>query len=398
MTVLRKTTTSHHFIRLSRNKQVWGLLPEHGRLHLLSSHPENDEYQQRSIKHHSQDESLGCLLCCPPWFGLFSWHPGELPYPGSLGFHVRRSVISIWIINLSVSDLLATASLPFFTLFMARGNTWTLGTTFCHFHSSIFFLNMFVSGFLLAAISLDRCLIVMTPVWAQNHRNIHTARKICGLIWVLALLCTIPFCLFRDTIPQCSGRIMCYYNYAQFLPAGQFDLPSLCERRQESLALMKLFLAFLIPLMIIIISYVIVTVRLKRRGWRRPFCFVRLVVAVVVCFIFCWAPYHFLSTLEALVSHTSPLQGVTAHVLPAAASVTFLNSVFNPILYVFSCPDLCSKIRHSLGAVMEAVLTEDLLEAAWRRSTQSYSGQKGRPSLPTVSVEEEQEHELTPRK
>uniref|UniRef100_A0A3Q3JSB3 G-protein coupled receptors family 1 profile domain-containing protein n=1 Tax=Monopterus albus TaxID=43700 RepID=A0A3Q3JSB3_MONAL len=261
---------------------------------------------------------------------------------GVVGFRVRHSVISIWILNLAASDLLATSSLPFFTLYMARGNTWTLGTTFCRIHSSIFFLNMFVSGFLLAAISMDRCLVVLRPIWAQNHRSIQIVSKVCGVIWALAV-------------------VLCYYNYARLLSGEQNaeTLKALCRHRKVALAFMKLFLAFLIPLLIIILSYVAVNANLARRGCRRPLRFVRLVIAVVVSFILCWAPYHFFIVMEVMAS-LGTVQTFASKALPVAATIGFLNSVLNPILYVFSCPDLCSKIRHSLGAVMESVLTEDL--------------------------------------
>ncbi|XP_054457716.1 prostaglandin D2 receptor 2-like [Anoplopoma fimbria] len=286
-----------------------------------------------------------------------------------VGFHVRRSVIRIWILNLAASDLLATASLPFFTLYMARGRTWTLGTTFCRIHSSIFFLNMFVSGYLLAAISMDRCLVVLRPVWAQNYRNFKLVGRICGVIWALAVVSTISFYIFRDTIVLPNGKILCYYNYARFLPAEPFDLGSLCQQRKEALVFMKLFLSFLIPLLIIILSYAGVNVVLARRGGRRPFRFVRLVVAVVVSFVLCWAPYHFFIIMEVMAPIGHPAHKLAVTALPISASISFLNSVLNPILYVFSCPDLCRKIRHSLGAVMESVLAEDLAEFARRRST-----------------------------
>ncbi len=288
---------------------------------------------------------------------------------GVVGFHVRRSIISIWILNLAASDLLATASLPFFTLYMASGNTWTLGATFCRIHSSIFFLNMFVSGFLLAAISLDRCLVVLRPVWAQNYRSVQLVGKICGVIWALAVLFTIPFYIFRDTIRQPNGKILCYYNFAQFLPSGTYDVDALCKHRKEALAFMKLFLAFLIPLLIIILSYAAVSSSLARRGCRRPFRFVRLVVAVVVSFVLCWAPYHLFIIIEVVATKGQPAQIIASRALPISATIGFLNSILNPILYVFSCPDLCKKIRHSLGAVMESVLAEDLAEMARRRST-----------------------------
>ncbi|XP_038588011.1 prostaglandin D2 receptor 2-like [Micropterus salmoides] len=284
---------------------------------------------------------------------------------GVVGFHVRRSVISIWILNLAASDLLATASLPFFTLYMARGHTWTLGATFCRIHSSIFFLNMFVSGFLLAAISMDRCLVVLRPVWAQNHRNVQLVVKICGVIWALAAVCTIPFYIFRDTI-EYKGKILCYYNYARFLPANS---TALSKQRKEALAFMKLFVSFLIPLLIIILSYAAVNASLARRGCRRPFRFVRLVVAVVVSFVLCWAPYHFFIVMEVMSPDGHPVHKFAGKALPTAATIGFLNSVLNPVLYVFSCPDLCNKIRHSLGAVMESVLAEDLADLARRRST-----------------------------
>ncbi|KAM4564575.1 prostaglandin D2 receptor 2-like isoform 1-T2 [Fundulus diaphanus] len=288
---------------------------------------------------------------------------------GVVGFRVNRSIISIWILNLAASDLLATSSLPFFTLYFARGSTWTLGSTFCRIHSSIFFLNMFVSAFLLAAISLDRCLVVVQPVLAQNYRTIELVGKICAVIWALAAICTIPFYMFRDAIPLPSGKFLCYYSYSLYLPSKPFDLKALCKQRKIGLAFMKLFFAFLIPLVIIILSYVAVNLTLARRGCRRPFRFVRLVIAVVVTFVLCWAPYHLMIIIEVLASKGSKAQQVATKALPIAATIGFLNSVLNPILYVFSCPDLCRKIRHSLGAVMESVLAEDLAELARRRST-----------------------------
>lgn len=315
---------------------------------------------------------------------------------GIVGFHVRRTVISIWILNLAASDLLATASLPFFTLYMARGNTWTLGPTFCRIHSSIFFLNMFVSAFLLAAISMDRCLVVLRPVWAQNHRNIKVVQKTCGVIWLMAVLCTVPFYIYRDTIPY-KGKIMCYYHYTRaFLPSPPYDLKALSKQRKEGLALMKLFLGFLIPLLIIIFSYSAVNAALVRRKCRRSFRFVRLVVAVVVTFVLCWAPYHFFIIAEMMSNDNSSLKKTATAALPVSATIGFLNSVLNPILYVFSCPDLCSKIRLSLGAVMESVLAEDLFEMARRRSTMRGSisnaefSMKRKDSTATVSLREDQ--------
>uniref|UniRef100_A0A3P9JGL4 Crossover junction endonuclease MUS81 n=1 Tax=Oryzias latipes TaxID=8090 RepID=A0A3P9JGL4_ORYLA len=268
-----------------------------------------------------------------------------------VGFYIRRSIISTWILNLAASDLLTSAFLPFFTLYMAQGNNWILGKTFCRIYSSIFFFNMHFSGFLLAAISLDRCLVVVRPVWAQNYRSIKGVKRICAGIWVLAIICIIPFFLFRDIIKVGDGRNLCYYNYALYPPSDLNDLQALCKQRKEILAFTKFLLAFLIPLLVIIFSYLAVNSILARRGCRRgPLRLVRLVT-----FFLCWAPYHLLIIMEVMAPNKHPVKKLTEKALPVAATIAFLNATLNPILYVFSCNDLRMKIRYSFGAVMERV-------------------------------------------
>ncbi|XP_012725666.2 prostaglandin D2 receptor 2 isoform X2 [Fundulus heteroclitus] len=88
-----------------------------------------------------------------------------------LGFRLRRrTVASVWMLNLAMSDFLATLTLPLFTFYLYSSNSWELGSVLCIAQVSIFFFNMFVSAFLLAAISLDRLILVAKPVWSQNHR------------------------------------------------------------------------------------------------------------------------------------------------------------------------------------------------------------------------------------
>ncbi|MGH0171123.1 UNVERIFIED_CONTAM: hypothetical protein FKN15_060245 [Acipenser sinensis] len=284
-----------------------------------------------------------------------------------IGFRVRRTVLSVWILNLAASDFLASLSLPFFAYFLAKGHTWTLGNTFCKIHSSMFFLNMFVSGLLLATVSVDRCLVVLYPVWSQNHRDVRLATRVCLGIWVLAIINTIPFYIFRDTIERVDGGIMCYYNYALYSSPDD-DIESLCAVRQDFLATSKFILSFLIPLLVIISSYTAVSLRIKRRNKRRSNRFFKLIAAVIVTFILCWIPYHIFSLLEVTSRNQPNLKVIVGKYLPLVASLTFINCVINPFLYVFSCPDFTAKIRQSLTVVMESVLVEDV-DLNRRRST-----------------------------
>ncbi|XP_020831760.1 prostaglandin D2 receptor 2 isoform X2 [Phascolarctos cinereus] len=274
-----------------------------------------------------------------------------------VGCRMHQTVVTTWVLHLALSDLLATASLPFFTYFLAVGHTWKLGTTFCKLHSSIFFLNMFASGFLLSAISLDRCLQVVKPVWAQNRRTVAAARKVCLVLWGLALLNTIPYFLFRDTITRQDSRIMCYYNVLLHNPGTDRD--ATCSRRQMALAVSKFLLAFAIPLGIIGACYVAVSLQVRHRCRHHPSRFVRLVMAVIAAFVLCWLPYHVFSLLEVQAHHDPSLRPLVLLALPFATSLAFINSVVNPFLYVLTCPDVLEKLRHSLRCVLENVLVED---------------------------------------
>ncbi|KAM9658158.1 prostaglandin D2 receptor 2 [Trichechus inunguis] len=274
-----------------------------------------------------------------------------------VGCRMRQTVVTTWVLHLALSDLLATASLPFFTYFLAVGHTWELGTTLCKLHSSIFFLNMFASGFLLSAISLDRCLQVVRPVWAQNHRTVAAAHKVCLGLWALAVLNTVPYFLFRDTIPRRDGRIMCYYNVLLLSPGSDRD--ATCNSRQAALAISKFLLAFLVPLAIIASSHATVSVQLRHRGRRRSSRFVRLVAAVVAAFALCWGPYHVFSLLEARAHANASLRPLVMRGLPFVSSLAFINSVINPLLYVLTCPDVLHKLRRSLRSVLESVLVDD---------------------------------------
>lgn len=274
-----------------------------------------------------------------------------------VGCRMRQTVVTTWVLHLALSDLLAAASLPFFTYFLAVGHSWELGTTFCKLHSSVFFLNMFASGFLLSAISLDRCLQALRPVWAQNHRTVAAAHRVCLALWALAALNTVPYYVFRDTVPRRDGRIMCYYNLLLLSPGPDHD--ATCNSRHVGLAVSKFLLAFLAPLAIIAASHLAVSARLRHRGRPRSGRFVRLVAAVVAAFALCWGPYHVFSLLEAR-SHGDPaLRPLVWRGLPFVTSLAFFNSVLNPLLYVLTCPDMFRKLRRSLRSVLESVLVED---------------------------------------
>lgn len=338
-----------------------------------------------------------------------------------VGFRLRqRTVASIWVLNLAMSDFLATLTLPLFTLYLNSGHSWELGNPLCKVQTFIFFFNMFVSAFLLAAISLDRLLLVTKPVWSQNHRSVAGAWKVCILGWLWAAANALPYYVFRSVTETKHKRKLCYHNFAMY---SSYATPERdCNMRQWTTAISKLLLAFILPLAVIAGSYIKIGLSLRSRNRRRkqsatrltddlitlnrnqqsrtthgrtaatnklslkflipgpslttkegPLTpttpnltsqsqlsqsFTKMVTSVITAFALCWAPYHIFCMIEVAAQYNMEYLKLVEVGLPLATTLAFLNPLLNPILYVFSCPRFCVRIRQSLGAVFDGLVEE----------------------------------------
>ncbi|XP_049738324.1 C3a anaphylatoxin chemotactic receptor [Elephas maximus indicus] len=139
------------------------------------------------------------------------------------GLKMQRTVNTVWFLHLTAADLLCCLSLPFSLAHLALQGHWPYGWLLCKLIPSIIILNMFASVFLLTAISLDRCLLVLKPIWCQNHRNVRTAFAICGCIWVVAFAMCIPVFLYREMFTV-DNHNMCGYNFGVYSSLDYSDL------------------------------------------------------------------------------------------------------------------------------------------------------------------------------
>lgn len=128
------------------------------------------------------------------------------------GLKMQRTVNTVWFLHLTLADFLCCLSLPFSLAHLALQGHWPYGWLLCKLIPSVIILNMFASVFLLTAISLDRCLLVLKPIWCQNHRNVRTAFTVCGCIWVVAFIMCIPVFMYREMFTV-DDHNMCGYNF-----------------------------------------------------------------------------------------------------------------------------------------------------------------------------------------
>ncbi|XP_072250627.1 C3a anaphylatoxin chemotactic receptor-like [Leuresthes tenuis] len=275
------------------------------------------------------------------------------------GFRMKRTVNSVWFLNLALADFLFTAFLIFSIVSLYQDYQWHFGEFMCKLNSFVSLVNMFASVFLLAAISLDRCLTIWAVVWAQNKRTVRKAQILSTVIWLTAGICSVPYATFRKM----------YRNFCAY--------PEMTKKQYWSLYVFRFVVGFLIPFLVIFSSYVAIAVRAKRLQNTRRWRTIRIIFSMVFAFFICWLPFHVLSFIELKINSRKSIVRVLS---PLAVSLAFMNSCLNPILYVFMCDEFQKKLRKSICFVLESALAEDRLSYASSHSLTSHLSRISRKS------------------
>uniref|UniRef100_A0A3Q4GWY6 Formyl peptide receptor 1 n=1 Tax=Neolamprologus brichardi TaxID=32507 RepID=A0A3Q4GWY6_NEOBR len=282
------------------------------------------------------------------------------------GFKMKKTVNTVWFLNLAVADFLFTAFLPLSVTYTALDFHWPFGKFMCKLNTTISFLNMFASVYILVVISVDRCVSVVWPVWAQNHRNVRKASYVSLCVWVVALILSAPYFIFRDIGPSYHNKdiINCFNNFALSDDEDTYDETQLF--RHQAMIFTRFLLGFVVPFTVIVSCYAVIIHRLRRNRTlanqsSRPF---KIIAAIIITFFLCWAPFHIMGLIE-MANHmpeysSEILDDITTIGLPIATSMAFLNSCLNPLLYVFMGQDFKDKVRKSILIVLESAFQEEV--------------------------------------
>ncbi|KAM3924751.1 proto-oncogene Mas-like [Leptodactylus fuscus] len=165
--------------------------------------------------------------------GLVVWY---------LSFKIKKTTSSIYIFNLAVAD---AGFLLFAIVFHIFGMIFALMP---HLESKyedehvikligvIILACLFgynTSLCLLAAISIERCLSVLFPIWYYCNRPRHTSSIVCSLIWSIScILCALEmsYCyntaynrrgIFKESSRECKiiFIVICSFSFAIFIPS-----------------------------------------------------------------------------------------------------------------------------------------------------------------------------------
>uniref|UniRef100_A0A3B4ZYN0 Chemerin chemokine-like receptor 1 n=1 Tax=Stegastes partitus TaxID=144197 RepID=A0A3B4ZYN0_9TELE len=233
------------------------------------------------------------------------------------GFKMKKTVNTTWYLSLAISDFVFCAFLPL-SITNTAMEEWIFGRFMCKFAPSVMFLNMFSSIFLLVIISVDRCVSVVFPVWAQNQRTVQKASVVVALAWLFAIGLSIPSAIFRDVGSH---------------------------------------LGFVVPFVIISICYSIIFLKLQTNRMTKSSKPFKVMSALIAAFFICWLPYHVFVLLE--LNHQNYDHSVLTAGLKVGTSMAAANSFLNPVLYVFMGNDFKQKFKSSVLSKMENAMADE---------------------------------------
>nr|XP_046223654.1 ovarian cancer G-protein coupled receptor 1-like [Oncorhynchus gorbuscha] len=158
--------------------------------------------------------------------------------------------LAVYLVNLSISDLLYTVSLPvWIELALSR----PVGDTFCCLVSVVMYNSFYIGSGLLCCISVDRYLAVVYPLYFNWVRQVRTSVAVCAALWYVELSIHIYHLHQKGALQDFSARRLCKGG----MPMAQAD---------AHVALTRVVLGFLLPLLIMTFCFHHIVLALRNSG------------------------------------------------------------------------------------------------------------------------------------
>ncbi|GLD69818.1 C-C chemokine receptor type 6-like isoform X1 [Lates japonicus] len=291
-----------------------------------------------------------------------------------------KSMTDVYLLNVAIADLLFAAVLPL--IVYNELTSWSMGPVACKLLRGSYSVNLYSGMLLLACISGDRYIAIVQARRSFRLRSLPYSRVICAIVWIFAILLSIPTFYSYNWYEPSHNNLMLGSNmnymfdgegtnltnfWDAFMLGGQENQTSrtpqyVCEFRFESnstalstkvaIPSTQLAVGFFLPLLIMISCYTAVIITLLRaRNFQRHKA-VRVVLAVVLVFIACHLPYN-ITLLYDTVNMFQQGECEVLDNLQVAKTVTqtiaYLHCCLNPVLYAF----IGVKFRNHFRRIMQ---------------------------------------------
>ncbi|KAM9724089.1 C-C chemokine receptor type 2 [Menidia menidia] len=245
-----------------------------------------------------------------------------------------KSMTDVCLLNLVLSDLLLTVSLPLW----AHSSQSLVS---CKLKTAFYQLSFYSGTLFVTLMSVDRYLAIVHAVAALKARALRHGVLASIIIWVISVIMAAPQVIFASLEFE-NETIHCEPFYPEETQKFWKKLRNFSENT----------VGLFVCLPVMIFSYVkIFAVLSKSRNSKRNKA-VKLIFTVVCVFVVCWVPYNitvFLQTLELMEILNSCKTSKDIDLAIFFAEIIALSHCcINPVIYAF----IGEKFRKSLGKVL----------------------------------------------
>ncbi|XP_014908076.1 C-X-C chemokine receptor type 2 [Poecilia latipinna] len=247
-----------------------------------------------------------------------------------------RASTDIYLMHLALADLLFCFTLPFWAVESHFG--WLFGTLPCKFLSSFQEASVYSGVFLLACISVDRYFAIVRATRVLSSRHL-LVKVICAVVWLMSGLLSLPVAIQREEIfpmgadsgfPDGLQKAICYENLT-----GESS-----DQWRVGLRVLRHTVGFFFPLVVMAFCYGWTVVTLFSTRSQQKHKAMRVILAVVLAFIFCWLPYNVTVLIDTLyrggsLKETCDIRYRVEVMLEVTKVIAFLHCMVNPVLYAF---------------------------------------------------------------
>ncbi|XP_073409026.1 lysophosphatidic acid receptor 5 isoform X1 [Dendrobates tinctorius] len=244
------------------------------------------------------------------------------------------TVVSTFLCNLALSDLLFSLSLPLRIYYYAN-NHWPFGKFLCRLSGSIFHINMYGSCLFLFCINVDRYLAIVHPLRFRHLRRRKVARLTCLCVWLIIVSGSVPAALVHDSRDCWDGEEVIHRCFEGLSSWSTYLMP---------LLFIAEVIGFLLPLGAVLYGSCHVFWELCRAsegGRNRHRRTIRLLILNLIIFLFCFVPYN--ATLVSygllraeLVPDFWNLRPILKKILTVTVLLASTNCALDPLVYYFS--------------------------------------------------------------
>ncbi|XP_039373956.1 probable G-protein coupled receptor 152 [Mauremys reevesii] len=274
------------------------------------------------------------------------------------GWRLRRRGLSVFILSLATSDFLFLSTTVMQIMETLLDDNWVLGTAMCRLRYFLYDLTYHCSLFLLAALSVDRCLLVLLPLWYRCHRPLRLSSYICLGAWLVAALLNIKSFIFADVIRYPDGMLVCSSI------RGQYEWP---------LRLLEVLVEGLFPFVIMVTTHAATLSHTFRHHTRPPSKFYRIVAATLSAYVLLNLPFQIVQLLFLVSWEHEEFNNRIFPFMVYFGYLINLNSSINPLIYIFFGSNICTGCGHHMTSSLATVLTEEQERSPRDMSSTSFS-------------------------